>query len=257
MVELQVVVLAVAGSSPVGHPISRYTPLDSILQLFLMSIFEIIGPVMVGPSSSHTAGACRIGYMGRKLLDEIPHKATLFLHGSFFATGDGHGTKEALAAGLLGFHPDDERLIEALKITSQTGIEIIFQEIDLGPQAHPNSVKMVLEGPTRSITLIAASIGGGSVRLQEINSLPVDISGTLETLLLWHHDTPGFLARITAVLACVQINVASIRTSRFERGEMAITAIEMDGSLPSEVIALFKKITFITRLLLLSPLPGF
>lgn len=222
-----------------------------------MSIFEIIGPIMVGPSSSHTAGACRIGYMGRKLLDEAPKKARFFLHGSFWATGDGHGTKEALAAGLLGFAPDDERLIHALSLAAKENSVITFEEIDLGPQAHPNSVKMELVGPTRSITLVAASIGGGSVRLQEINGLSVDISGTLETVILWHHDTPGFLARITAVLACVQINVASIRTSRFERGETAITAIEIDSTCPLEVVALLKKITFITRLLVLSPLPGF
>ncbi len=222
-----------------------------------MSIFEIIGPVMVGPSSSHTAGACRIGYAARKLLDEKPIQAIVYLHGSFLATGDGHGTKEALAAGLLGFYPDDERLIHALDLAAQEKLDIVFEPIDLGPQAHPNSVKIVLQGPTRSLTLVAASIGGGSVRLQEVNDLPVDISGTLETLILWHNDTPGFLARITAVLACVQINVATIRTSRFQRGETAITVIEIDNSLPLEVTALLKKVPSINRLLVLSPLPGF
>jgi len=140
-----------------------------------MSIFEIIGPVMVGPSSSHTAGACRIGCAARKLLDEEPLQATIYLHGSFLATGDGHGTKEALAAGLLGFYPDDERLIHALDLAAQKKLDIIFESIDLGPQAHPNSVKIILQGPTHTLTLVAASIGGGSVRLQEINDLPVDI----------------------------------------------------------------------------------
>jgi len=222
-----------------------------------MSIFEIIGPVMVGPSSSHTAGACRIGYAARRLLDEKPLKAIIYLYGSFLATGDGHGTKEALAAGLLGFYPDDERLIDALDLAAQEHLDIVFEPIDLGQQAHPNSVKIVLQGPTHSLTLVAASIGGGSVRLQEINDLPVDISGTLEALILWHNDTPGFLARITAVLACVQINVATIRTSRFERGETAITVVEIDNSLPSEVAALLKKVPSINRLLVLSPLPGF
>jgi len=222
-----------------------------------MSIFEIIGPVMVGPSSSHTAGACRIGYASGRILDEKPLKAIVYLHGSFLATGDGHGTKEALAAGLLGFYPDDERLIHALDLAAKEQLEIIFEPIDLGPQAHPNSVKIVLQGPTRSLTLIAASIGGGSVRLQEINDLPVDISGTLETLIFWHNDTPGFLAKITAVLACVQINVATIRTSRVQRGETAITVVEIDNSLPPEAAAFLKKVPAINRLLVLSPLPGF
>lgn len=222
-----------------------------------MSIFEIIGPVMVGPSSSHTAGACRIGYAAQKLLDEQPLAATVYLHGSFLATGDGHGTKEALAAGLLGFPPDDERLIHALELATEKKLSLTFESIDLGPQAHPNSVKIFLQGPTRTLTLVAASIGGGSVRLQEINDLPVDISGTLESLVLWHNDTPGFLASITAVLACVQINVATIRTSRVQRGETAITIIEIDNSLPLEVMSLLKKVSAIHRLLVLSPLPGF
>ncbi len=222
-----------------------------------MGVFEIIGPSMVGPSSSHTAGACRIGYAGRGLLNEKPLLAIIHLHGSFLATGDGHGTKEALVAGLLGMPPDDERLIHALEIARSEGLEVSFHSIDLGPQAHPNSVKIQLEGTTRSLTLIAASIGGGSVTLQEIDSLAIELHGTLETLLLWHHDTPGFLARVTAVLACVQVNVASIRTSRFQRGETAITAIEVDGTLPPEVTALLSKTSSITRLIVLPPLPGY
>lgn len=222
-----------------------------------MSIFEIIGPVMVGPSSSHTAGACRIGYAARKLLDEKPLRVTVYLYGSFLATGDGHGTKEALAAGLLGFFPDDKRLIHALDLASKENLDIDFEPIDLGPQAHPNSVKIVLQGQTRSLSLVAASIGGGSIRLQEINELPVDISGTLESLILWHKDTPGFLASITAILACIQINVATIRTSRVQRGETAITVVEIDNSLPPEVTALLKKVSLVNRLLVLSPLPGF
>src|SRR4051812_123335 len=133
-----------------------------------MGIFEIIGPSMVGPSSSHTAGACRIGYAARHLLDETPQRATIFLHGSFLATGAGHGTHEALAAGLLGMPPDDERLIHALEL-AKPSLDVAFKPIDLGPQAHPNSVKIDLEGPTRSLSLTAASVGGGSVCLQEID----------------------------------------------------------------------------------------
>ncbi|CAN5619190.1 L-serine ammonia-lyase, iron-sulfur-dependent subunit beta [soil metagenome] len=221
-----------------------------------MGVFEIIGPSMVGPSSSHTAGACRIGYAALRILDETPHHATIHLHGSFLATGAGHGTREALAAGLLGMAPDDERLIRALDLAAPD-LTIEFQPIDLGPQAHPNSARLDLTGPTRSLFLTASSIGGGSVLLQEIDGQPVEIHGTLETLVLWHHDTPGFLARVTAVLACVQVNVATIRTSRSERGETAITSIEVDGQLPGEVSALLRKTPAITRLAVLAPLPGF
>lgn len=222
-----------------------------------MSIFEIIGPSMIGPSSSHTAGACRMGWAAFHLLGEIPRSVRIQLHGSFLATGDGHGTKEALVAGLLGMVPDDERLIYAREMAQQQGIEVTFEPIDLGPQAHPNSARIILKGVAQSLTLTAASIGGGSISLEEIDGLPVSIPGTLEVLVFWHHDTSGFLARITAVLACVQVNVASIRTSRVERGENAITVIEIDGHLPEEVPNLFRKIPAIERLVTLPPLPGF
>lgn len=222
-----------------------------------MGIFEIIGPSMIGPSSSHTAGACRMGWAARHLLDEMPQRVSIQLHGSFLATGDGHGTKEALVAGLLGMAPDDERLIHSLKLAKAENVEATFSAIDLGPQAHPNSVRMKLEGPTRSLSVTAASVGGGSILLEEIDGLSFGIAGTLETLVLWHHDTSGFLARITAVLSCVQINVASIRTSRVERGENAITVIEVDGHLTAEVSALFQKMPAIARVVVMPPLPGF
>lgn len=222
-----------------------------------MGIFEIIGPSMCGPSSSHTAGACRIGWAARQLLDESPLEVRIQLHGSFLATGDGHGTKEAIVAGLLGMEPDDERLINAIELANKKNIKIIFEAIDLGPQAHPNSTKLILKGVTQSLILTAASVGGGSISLEEIDGLPVSIPGTLEALILWHHDTSGFLARITAVLACVQVNVATIRTSRVQRGENAITVIEIDGHLPKEVSNLFKKMPSVERFIVLPQLPGF
>ena len=222
-----------------------------------MRIFEIIGPSMIGPSSSHTAGACRLGWVARVLLDEIPQSARIGLHGSFLATGDGHGTKEAISAGLLGFAPDDERLIQSPELAREAGMEVHFDEIDLGPQAHPNSARIELSGRTRQLALTGASVGGGSVGIVEIDGLPVEIHGTLETLVLWHQDTPGFLAGITAVLACVHINVATIRTSRLQRGEDAITAIEVDGTLPDEVGALLRRAPSIARFVRLPVLPGF
>lgn len=222
-----------------------------------MGVFEIIGPSMIGPSSSHTAGACRIGFAAHALLNEPLVSASIHLHGSFLATGEGHGTHEALVAGLLGMPPDDERLIHALDLARDQGVSVAFLPIDLGPQAHPNSTRIVLQGATRTLALTAASIGGGSVHLQEIDGLAVEIHGTLETLVCWHQDTPGFLARITAVLACVQVNVATIRTSRLGRGEEAITAVEVDGRLPGEVAALLEKSPTINRLVILPPLPGF
>lgn len=222
-----------------------------------LSVFEVIGPPMVGPSSSHTAGACRIGWAARAILGEPPRRAEVGLHGSFLATGDGHGTKEALAAGLLGWAPDDERLKNARTEAVVEGLTVNFGEADLGPQAHPNSVRVALQGDHRELTLIASSVGGGSILITEIDGLTMEVRGTLETLILWHFDTPGFLARITAVLASVEINVATIRTSRRERGETAVTAVEIDGVLLPEVPALLAKSRLVARLVVLPVLPGF
>lgn len=222
-----------------------------------LSVFEIIGPPMVGPSSSHTAGACRIGWAARNILGQPPLQAEVLLHGSFLATGAGHGTPEALVAGLLGFEPDSERLKDALQIARDNGMGVVFGEVDLGPQAHPNSVRLNLAGATATLSLTASSVGGGSVQIDEMDGLPVAIPGTLSTLLMSHRDTPGFLARVTAVLACVEINVAGIRTSRRERGAEALTVIEIDGHFPAEVLTLLRSVPAISRLTILPVLPGF
>jgi L-serine dehydratase len=222
-----------------------------------LSTFEIIGPSMVGPSSSHTAGACRIGWAARELLGGTPETARIGLHGSFYATGQGHGTDEAIVAGLLGLRPDDERLKDSFALATQEGLRFEIGEIDLGPEAHPNSTRLELRRGEIELILRAASTGGGSIQLQQIDPFPVDIRGTLETLVLWHLDTAGFLARITAVLACAEINVASIRTSRFERGERALTAVEIDGSFPADVLSVIGRHRAIERLARLPVLPGF
>jgi len=161
-----------------------------------------------------------------------------------------------LTAGLLGMPPDDERLKDAPELAKEMGIAVEFAEVDLGPQTHPNSVRIELTGPSRSLALTASSVGGGSIIVTEIDGLPAEIRGTLETLILWHRDTAGFLARVTAVLACLEINVASIRTGRTDRGQSAITAVEIDGVLPPEVPALLSKTPAVARLVVLPVLPG-
>ncbi|MBU3664994.1 MAG: L-serine ammonia-lyase, iron-sulfur-dependent, subunit beta [Chthoniobacterales bacterium] len=222
-----------------------------------LSVFEIIGPVMTGPSSSHTAGACRIGWAARQVLGEAPCRAEIGLHGSFAATGDGHGTKEALAAGLLGFAPDDERLPRALELAPSAGLQIVFREVDLGAEAHPNSADLSLEGSTRREKITGSSTGGGAVLVTAIDGHDLHLTGRLDTLLLWHNDTPGFLARITALLACVEINVATIRTSRTERGEGALTAVEIDGRFPQTLLALLDHVPSVQRHAVLPVLPGY
>lgn len=222
-----------------------------------MSVFEIIGPPMVGPSSSHTAGACRIGWMARALLNETPRKATIYLHGSFLATGQGHGTDQALVAGLLGFGTDDERLKDSFEHAKTAEMQFEFQPIDLGAQAHPNSAQIVISGAQNQLTLEASSVGGGSIVVSRIDDFQVELKGTLDTLAIWHRDERGFLSGITAVLACANLNVATIRTSRGERGKNAFTAIELDGGCPADVLSVINRAPAISRVAHVPILPGF
>lgn len=156
-----------------------------------MNILDIVGPVMVGPSSSHTAGAARIGQTTAKLLGEKVAKANIFLHGSFLATGRGHGTDRALVAGLLGLAVDDPRIPESFEEAKKAGMEFSIQGISL-QNAHPNSVKLEVTGVSgRKLEVIGASIGGGRIRISEIDGLTANFSGEAPTLVVYNQDRPG------------------------------------------------------------------
>jgi L-serine dehydratase len=223
----------------------------------MFSAFEIIGPVMVGPSSSHTAGACRIGLMARHLLGEAPREVFIGLHGSFAATGEGHATDRALVAGVLGLAPDDERLKDSFDLARVAKVRIEIDEVDLGEDAHPNSVRLEMRGASQTIRIVAASIGGGSIRVTQINQYPVEVSGQLESIVAWHGDTPGFLGRIATVCACVELNIATARTSRHERGAEALTVIEVDGKFDDDLLSVLRRSKGTKRLVHLPVLPGF
>lgn len=213
------------------------------------SVFEIIGPPMVGPSSSHTAGAVRIGLLAHGLLGGAPARAKIGLHGSFAATGKGHATDRGLVAGLLGWGPDDERLKDSLAIAAQGGMQVAFDSIDLGEAAHPNSVRLELaDAAGEPLELVAASIGGGSVEVTRIDQFATLLTGTLDALAIWHQDKPGFLAHVTAVFACVCANIASIRTARHHRGADALTVIELDAAPAPEAVAILQKIAHVKKL---------
>ncbi len=212
------------------------------------SVFDIIGPPMIGPSSSHTAGAVRIGLLGHRLLGATPARALVGLHGSFAATGKGHATDRGIAAGLLGWLPDDDRLKEALSTAAAQQVEITFEAIELGETAHPNTARLELTGADGTrLTLTAASVGGGNVELSELDGFSIQLGGALDALVLWHTDKPGFLAHVTAVLACVDANIATIRTARQHRGASAVTAIELDAPPPPEVMALLGRISHVSQ----------
>lgn len=194
----------------------------------MVSILDIIGPVMVGPSSSHTAGACRIGLLARALVGGTPSNALIELHGSFARTGEGHGTDRAIAGGLLGFRPDDERLRSALEIAEREGLGFRFDKITLDDDAHPNSARLTVTRGPATVTCIGESLGAGRIRLREIEGYPVDISGAFPTVVLTAEDRRGSIARIATVFADEGINIATLRLSRSQRGGDAFMVIECD-----------------------------
>ena len=194
----------------------------------MVSLLDIIGPVMVGPSSSHTAGACRLGLLARCLVGGTPQRATIELHGSFARTGEGHGTDKAIVGGLMGFRPDDERLRTALDIMEREALAYTFEKTSLGDDAHPNSVRITLERGDRRSQMVGASLGAGRVLVTEIDGYPVEVSGNLHTIVLVAEDVKGSVARIATILADANVNIATLKLTRKERGGDAFMVIEVD-----------------------------
>ena len=210
---------------------------------------------MVGPSSSHTAGAVRIGLIARRLLGDEIKQAKLHLHGSFWATGKGHGTDRALIAGLLGLPVDDERVPQSFRLARQRGVVWSIDHIEL-VDAHPNTVKMELTGQTgRTLEIVASSIGGGRIRVCELDGLTANFCGDYPTLIVHNLDQPGHVMAVTAMLGHKGVNIATLQLFRDERGGMAVMVIECDQELPEESIRWLSKQEGIVKVTYLSLLP--
>jgi len=196
----------------------------------MVSLLDIIGPVMVGPSSSHTAGACRLGLLARCLVGGTPEHARVELHGSFARTGEGHGTDKAIVGGLLGFRPDDERIRDALGIAEREGLDYRFEKTTLGEEneVHPNTVRVTVERGDRTAVMVGSSLGAGRVLVTEIDGYPVEVTGNYHTIVLVAEDIKGSVARIATILADDDINIATLRLSRKARGGDAFMVIEVD-----------------------------
>ena len=197
-----------------------------------MRLFDVLGPVMIGPSSSHTAGAAKIGYTAQKLLGELPAEADFGLYGSFATTGKGHGTDRALVAGLLGLRPDDPRLPNSFALAQKAGMKFIIHPVELRA-AHPNTTVLTLKSRSgRTLTLKAASVGGGRIRVTEIDGVPADFGGDSNTLIIHNEDTPGCIAEVTTCLAMRRINIASMQVFRASTGGSAVMVLECDSHIP-------------------------
>lgn len=201
-----------------------------------MNIFDILGPVMVGPSSSHTAGAVRIGYITRTLLGSRPVKATIGLHGSFAATGKGHGTDRAIVAGLLGMKPDDMRIPDSFSAADKAGLDYTIQKIQI-VGAHPNTALIqVAGGDGRTLEVQASSLGGGRIMLNKLDGIQVNCTGESPTLIIYNQDQPGYVASVTSMLAKESINIATLQLYRGKKGGHAVMVIEIDQKVPESLV---------------------
>jgi L-serine dehydratase len=212
-----------------------------------MNIFDILGPVMVGPSSSHTAGAVRIGYVTSVMLAEQPIKADIQLHGSFAATGKGHGTDTALIAGLLGMKPSDMNVPRSFEIAKQKGLEYSFTNANIR-DAHPNTAIINVVGKSgKSLKIQASSIGGGRIMVNKIDDIEVNFTGESNTFIAHNVDMPGNVSRVTSLLASNDINIATMQLYRSEKGGFAVMILETDQEVPSEVITQARGLAGITK----------
>ena len=202
-----------------------------------MSLFDIIGPIMVGPSSSHTAGAVRIGYVTRQIMGEDIVEAQIDLYGSFLATGKGHGTDKALVAGLLGMKPDDYRIPNSFEHAKEKGMKFAFGEAFIR-DAHPNTVVITATGESGRVrTIEAASIGGGSIRVIKIDDMEANFTGDYPTLIIRNQDKPGMVLKIVSKMNEFNINIANLVLSKdMKKKGTAITVIECDDAIPFAMV---------------------
>lgn len=196
-------------------------------ELRFNSVFDIIGPVMVGPSSSHTAGAARIGKVVHDIFGEKPEKITIDLYESFAKTYRGHGTDVAIVAGLLGMKPDDPRLADSLKIAYEDGIKVAFvpksDKVD-----HPNTTKITMIKGNHKLTVTGISIGGGNIQISEINGFKISLSMGTPTYITVHQDVAGMITKVTQAFTKRDINIGTMTVTRESKGEKAIMIIEVD-----------------------------
>jgi L-serine dehydratase len=200
-----------------------------------VSILDVMGPVMVGPSSSHTAGTARLGRVAREILDEDPVDVHFFLHPPLASTYRGHGSDFALVGGSIGLNVDDPRIPEAIRIAEQMGVNIAFSDEDLG-EVHPNSVRVEIRGATREAEVVGSSIGGGVIEVFRINGFTTRFKGDSPTLLLFYRDRPGMIAEVANIIAEQGVNIASLYCSRKQRGRDAFMEVDVDSPLSQEAL---------------------
>lgn len=217
-----------------------------------ISVFEVIGPNMVGPSSSHTAGAASIARLAWKMTHEKIKKVKFTLYGSFAQTYKGHGTDRALLGGMMGFETDDERIRDSFEIAEKEGLEFSFVANTIETEVHPNTVDMEIEDVTgRVLTVRGESIGGGKVRLTRINGVKVLFTGEYHSLIVIHKDHPGVISKVTANLGECHVNIAYLRVYRENKGGIAYMIIESDEEITNEIVERIERNPFVKDTMLI------
>lgn len=194
------------------------------------SVFDILGPVMIGPSSSHTAGAVRLGLLARAIFGRQPEQVTVTMHGSFASTGTGHGTDLAIVAGLLGMRPDDPEIVHSLERARDGGMQVAFTTGDLG-EVHPNTALLELAEGGQTLAVRGSSTGGGEVLVTRIGEFEAHANGRMPLLMVANNDTPGEIAAVTRLISECGANIAEMRVARTRRGAEALMLIETDTPL--------------------------
>lgn len=198
-----------------------------------ISVFDVLGPNMIGPSSSHTAGAAVIAYLAQKMINGRPVKVDFTLYGSFAKTYKGHGTDRALVGGIMGFFTDDVRIRDSFRLAEEQGLKFAFHTDETESDVHPNTVDVAVESEFgNQMNIRGESLGGGKVRITRINQVEVDFSGEYSAVIVVHQDTRGVAAHITRCLSDSNVNIAFMRLFREKKGHTAYTIVEVDGAVP-------------------------
>lgn len=207
-----------------------------------ISVFDVLGPNMIGPSSSHTAGADSLAFLAQKMISGPLKKVEFTLYGSFAKTYRGHGTDRALLGGIMGFTTEDKRIPDSFEIARERGLEFSFTANDTEEVSHPNTVDIAMTSQTgQTMTIRGESLGGGKIRIIRINQVDVDFTGEYSAVIVIHRDTPGVVAHITHCLASANINIAFMKLFREEKGQTAYSIVESDDALPDSVEDLIRQ----------------
>ncbi len=213
------------------------------------SVFDMIGPIMIGPSSSHTAGVVRIAKAAIKVLGTVPDEAEIIFYNSFARTYEGHGSDRAILAGLMDFNTDDKRIKDAIDIAGHAGLKYHFKSVGNASTLHPNSIRLTLKKGDKSVEVLAESRGGGMINIAEVNGFKADFTANLHTIIIFADDVKGSIAFIADVIAHDDCNIATMSVSRKGKNDLACQVIEMDSGIKPVTFDYLRSLSWIKEII--------